>query len=166
MTINVEDIEILQQKIQHRIPLDVLEDYSDRIEDLIQRGEHLKDDRNLERHVSTYLSEQIDLRLEGDRGEPLCSCRLPTCSIKRGVVPAPIRVRGSGLLIERDIRKRASEWCLDHPGDAAAVTEALESYDKEIGKLHTGWLTLYRELTAEDKTREIAGRLGRAEGDA
>ena len=150
----MHSIKTLQQRIQHRTDLETLEQYSDRIADLLNRGEQFSSDRGLEQFVSRYLTDEVEKRDNGERG-PLCSCRLPTCSIKRGVAPAPVRIRGDGTLRTLDTRRRAAEWVLDHPGDAAALQEALEEYDSEIGGLHADWLNLSQKLRQEEWGKQI-----------
>ena len=153
-------IDTIQQRIQHRIDIDILEEYSEQITDLLDRGQHIRGDRHLEAFLAVYLSEQVELRNSGERG-PLCSCRLPTCSVKRGIVPAPIRIRGSGTLRPIETRRRAAEWALDHPGDASSIQEALDTFDAEIGHLYADWLQLYQQI----KHQQWQDRVGSEEVD-
>lgn len=156
----IQAIDTIQQRIQHRVDIDLLHERADEIADLLERGKRLRGDRRLEESIASYLSEQAERRDRDERG-PLCSCRLPTCSVKRGIVPPPIRIRGSGTLRPIETRRRAAEWTLDHAGDAAAIQEALVEFDAEIGRLYAEWLTLYQEI----KHQQWQDRVGSEDPD-
>ena len=149
-----QSIDRLQQRIYHRTDLDILQEHADTISDLLERGQQLRTDQALEGFVSSHLSQELRRRERGERG-PLCSCHLPTCPIKRGLAPPPIRIRGSGTLRAIDTRRSAAEWLLDHPGDAAALKEALDDYDAELGRLHSEWLLLYQQCNQKKWGRRV-----------
>lgn len=139
----------------HEMPIQILEEHSDTISELVKRTDRIHTDRGLEDFVSSYLSEQVVEREDG-HVEPLCDCKLPTCPLKRGVAPAPLRIRGSGLLRPINTRRRAAEWVLDHPGDARILQEALIERDEAVGEMYARWMQLYNRM----KREQWADRLG------
>lgn len=145
MSTSIESIEEVHESIVQETPLSVLEGHNDRISDLLKRKERLQSDHGLEQFIAAYVTEALEERKRGER-DAICDCRLPTCPLKRGKVPAPLRIRGTGMLRPINTRRRAAEWVLDHPGNAAALQEALDARDEEIGELHAEWMALYQQL--------------------
>lgn len=154
MPIDTTPIDDLKHDIVVGIPEHVREDFGDRIADLLEREEKLRGEHALEEFLATRIQQAYDRRQRGER-PPLCSCRLPNCALKRGVIPPAIRVRGSGELQAIDKRQKAAEWMQDHPGNAAALRDALSDRDAELGRLYHDWDALRSEMIAEKWDRKL-----------
>ena len=160
MSISLQSIDEIQARIVQETPMRILEQHGDRIADLISRQERLGGQHALEQFIAGYIADELSARKAGERG-PVCGCSLPTCPLKRGVLPARVRIRGSGMLRPIDTRRRAAEWILDHPGDGAVLQEALDERDEEMGHLYGEWMQLYERIHHE----QWSERMGKPKTD-
>lgn len=145
MSTTTESVEEIQGRIVQQTPFGILAEYGERIADLLDRQERVSTDHGLEQFVAGHIAEAVQELDRGER-ESVCNCSIITCPLKRGVVPAPLRIRGSGLLRPTDTRRRAAEWSMDHPGDAASLQEALDEHDQQLSELHRDWMLLHQRM--------------------
>lgn len=74
-----------------------------------------------ERHLIDYLQDEKDDLQAGDTTDPLCSCSNPWCPLKRGRLPAHVKMAN-------DIEDGIREYRDKHDGDCRVLKDAREDW--------------------------------------
>lgn len=74
-----------------------------------------------ERHLLDVIQEEREKFVDGDREEPLCSCDMAYCPLKRGRLPAA--VEGA-----EEVEKGLSRYLRQHDGDAVVLKQARDRW--------------------------------------
>lgn len=74
-----------------------------------------------ERHLLDVIQEERERFVDGEREEPLCSCGMAYCPLKRGKLPAA--VEGAD-----DVEKGLSRYLRQHDGNGAVLKKARQKW--------------------------------------
>ena len=74
-----------------------------------------------DRHLVDFLQSEKEAFEGGETDDPLCSCANPYCSLKRGELPAVVRMNDDTETGIRQFRE-------GHDGDARVLTDAREDW--------------------------------------
>jgi hypothetical protein len=136
------------------VPAEAREEQRDRAERVITLTQKLSSPTAFEKHLADKIAEAYRAAERGDRDEPRCTCGSPNCPILEGEVPSALRTRG---LRSSDTYRDATQFMMDHPGDPAVVSEALEEWHELRAELYSEIELLHGALQAarEERKREM-----------
>jgi len=107
------------------------------------------------------LNREKDRLDAGERSEPLCTCSDPYCAIKRGKIPAAVRMADS---IDRGIRV----FKQDHVGDPRVLIDARERWLTKANRtreaLRTAVLVIRGELDHDPREDDPAETIEEGDG--
>ena len=106
-----------------------------------------------ERHLTSFVADEVAALASGDRGEAVCDCPRPTCPLKLGQLP-PAELQAGDL--DQGIRR----YQHSHVGDAVVLDEAREAFMEKCGRVKS----VVREAVGIIKQDEFeAGETAEAE---
>lgn len=111
------------------------------------------------RHILTYLKQERERFVDGERTAPLCSCTNPFCDLKEGKIP-------SRVLLADTVDAGITDYLAQHNGDAHVLDEAREEWIGQCGEVKQTMRQALAILRRDERPEDDEGEETAAEDDA